>query len=331
MTSKAVISILRVLEKNQDRIIGSRVLSEELKLHGVELTERTIRYHMRLMDEKGLTQVFGKEGRKITDKGLEELTYSQASEKVGFIISKIETLSYQTDLDLDKQEGNVILNISFFPKKDLKEAIRVMRPLFSSPYVLSDRVVILKEGEKIGDTLVPEGKMGLGTVCSVTINGIFLKAGIPITSKYGGLLQVDNKGPSRFIALISYEGSSLDPLLVFIKSGMTSVLNAARKGNGNVLSSFREMPVLCIQQALDLQRSLEKCNLRGILTVGRANQPLLGMPVGLDRTGVVVVGGLNPVAAMEEAGIRTDNRAMAALYEYSQLLTFEEVSKSVNA
>jgi repressor of nif and glnA expression len=55
------------------------------------------------------------------------------------------------------------------------------------------------------------------------------------------------------------------------------------------------------------------------------------MPVGLDRTGVVVVGGLNPVAAMEEAGIRTDNRAMAALYEYSQLLTFEEVSKSVNA
>jgi repressor of nif and glnA expression len=81
MSSKAIISILRVLEKNQDRIVGSRVLSEELKLHGVELTERTIRYHMRIMDEKGLTKVFGKEGRKITDKGLEELANSQASEK----------------------------------------------------------------------------------------------------------------------------------------------------------------------------------------------------------------------------------------------------------
>jgi repressor of nif and glnA expression len=331
MSSKAVISILRVLEKHQDRIIGSRVLSEELKLHGVELTERTIRYHMRIMDEKGLTKVFGKEGRKITEEGLEELANSQASEKVGFIISKIETLSYQTDFDLDKREGNVILNISFFPKKDLKEALKVIKPLFSSPYVLSDRVVILKEGDKIGDLLVPDGKMGLGTVCSVTINGIFLKAGIPITSKYGGLLQVDKEGPLRFVALISYEGSSLDPLLVFIKSGMTSVSKAARKGAGNVLASFREMPVLCIQQALDLKRSLEKSDLRGILTVGHANQPLLGMPVGLDRTGVVVVGGLNPVAAMEEAGIRTDNRAMAALYEYSELLPFGEASKSVGA
>jgi repressor of nif and glnA expression len=196
---------------------------------------------------------------------------------------------------------------------------------------LSDRVVILKEGEKIGDLLVPEGKMGLGTVCSVTINGIFLKAGIPITSKYGGLLQVDKEGPSRFVALISYEGSSLDPLLVFIKSGMTSVAKAAKNGVGSVLASFRELPVVCIQQALDLKKSLEKSDLKVILKVGHANRPLLGMPVGLDRAGVVVVGGLNPVAAMEEAGIRTDNRAMAALYEYSELLPFGEASKSVNA
>jgi repressor of nif and glnA expression len=330
MISKAIIAILRVLEKNQDRIIGSKVLSEELKLHGVELTERTVRYHMKIMDEKGLTKVFGKEGRKITNKGLQELTNAQASEKLGFIISKIETLSYQTDFDIDKQEGKVILNISFFPEEDLKEALKVIKPLFSSPFVMSDRVLFLREGEKIGDVIVPEGKIALGTVCSVTINGIFLKMGIPITSKYGGLLQVDKEGPSRFAALISYDGSSIDPLLVFIKSGMTSIGNAIRYGNGSILTSFREMPVACIERALELQKSLQRIDINGILAVGNANQPLLGMPVGMDKAGVMVVGGLNPVAAMEESGIETDNRAMASLYEYSELLPFSDAMKNID-
>ena len=51
-------------------------------------------------------------------------------EKVGFIISKIETLSYQTTLDLKTLDGNVILNISYFPEERLKDAIRILTPVF---------------------------------------------------------------------------------------------------------------------------------------------------------------------------------------------------------
>lgn len=325
--NKTMLAILDILNRHQDEIIGSRELSRQLRLHGIELTERTVRYHLKILDEKGFTNVYGKEGRRITKKGREELASALVSERVGFIISKIETLSYQTNFDMDRQEGDIILNISFLPEKDVKDALRIMKPVFRSPYVMSDRVVLAREGERIGDIVVPEGRIGLGTVCSVTINGIFLKAGIPVTSRFGGLLEVNEEGPSRFVALISYEGSSLDPIVVFIKSRMTSVIDAVRHRAGNVLASFREIPVVSIEKAVQLQEKLNSIGIGGILLIGNPNQPLFEMPVGMNKTGMVIVGGLNPVAALQEAGIPTESTAMAILKEYSELIPFKDILK----
>lgn len=323
--NKAMLSILKILDKHPDTILGSRELSRQLRLHGVELTERTVRYHLRILDERGFTKVFGKEGRMITPKGKEELSHALVSEKVGFVISKIETLSYLTNLDLDKGEGDIILNVSFFPSAKLKEALRIMKPVFLSPYIMSDNVVMQKGGEKIGDIIIPEGQIGFGTICSVTINGIFLKAGIPVTSKFGGVLQVENAEPSRFTALISYEGSSLDPLEIFIKSGMTDVMNAVKHHDGKILASFREIPVVCLEKAEELSENMKDKGIGGILLIGSPNQPLLEMPVSMDKAGVVVVGGLNPIAALEEAGIPAVSKAMSTLYRFSDLLKFKEL------
>ncbi|MDH5768936.1 MAG: NrpR regulatory domain-containing protein, partial [Nitrospirota bacterium] len=256
--TKTMLAILKILEKHQDKILGSRELSRQLKLHGVELTERTVRYHLRILDERGFTKVFGKEGRMITQKGKEELSHALVSEKVGFVSSKIETLSYLTDIDFERKDGNIILNVSCFPEKRLKEALRIMKPVFSSPYVMCDRVVIRRGSEKIGDIIVPKGHIGFGTVCSVTINGIFLKAGIPVTSKFGGVLQIENSQPSRFTALISYEGSSLDPLEIFIKSRMTDVIGAVKNHYGKILASFREIPVVCFEKVKQLSKDFKE-------------------------------------------------------------------------
>jgi len=43
----------------------------------------------------------------------------------------------------------------------------------------------------------------------------------------------------------------------------------------------------------------------------------------------VIVGGLNPIAALEEAGIPTESRAMSTLYEYSKLISFKDVLKEI--
>lgn len=322
--NKTMMSILKILEKHQDIVLGSREISKQLKMHGIDLTERTVRYHLRILDERGFTKVFGKEGRKITQKGKQELTQALVSEKVGFIISKIESLSYLMKLNIDKMEGDIILNVSFFPEERLKEALYIMEPVFSSPYVMSDRVVIYKGGEKIGDIIVPEKYIGFGTVCSVTINSIFLKAGIPVTSKFGGVLQIYNE-PLRFTALISYEGSSLDPLEIFIKSRMTDVVNATINSKGNILASFREIPVVSLEKAKELRAYLKEKGISGILIIGKPNQPLLEVPVGMNRAGMVIVGGLNPIAAIEEKGIPTVSKAMSTLYKYSDLVRFKEL------
>jgi len=325
LMTKTMLSILKILDANPDQILGSGALSKQLKMHGIDLTERTVRYHLRILDERGFTKVFGKEGRMITPKGKEELTQALVSDKIGFVISKIETLSYLTNLDLETQEGNIILNISYFPEEKLRDAIEIMRPVFLSPYVMSDKVVLKRTGEKIGNIPVPKGQVGFGTVCSVTINGIFLKAGIPVISKFGGVLQIEDSEALRFTALISYEGSSLDPLEIFIRSKMTDITGAVRNQSGKILASFRELPVVSLKKAEEISHELREKGIRGILLIGNPNQPLLEMPVGLDRAGMVIVGGLNPIAAVEEAGIATVTKAMSTLHAFIDLMPFKEL------
>jgi len=175
---------------------------------------------------------------------------------------------------------------------------------------------------------VPRGTVGIGTICSITLNGIFLKAGISVTSKYGGVIEVEDGNPKRFTSLISYEGSSVDPLEIFIKSGMTDVIGAIKQKSGKILASFREIPVVSINEAEKLRDKLSKKALGGKIIFGKPNQPLLDIPVGVDKVGMIVAGGLNPVAAVEESGISTETHAMSTLYEYSKLSNFNEAVSS---
>ncbi len=322
--NKTMLSILKVLDKHNS-IMGSKEISKELKFYGVDLSERTVRYHLRILDERGYTEICGREGRKITQKGKDELKHSLVSSKIGFVISKIEALSYQTNLNLDTLEGNIILNVSFFPAEKLKEAIKIMKPVFASPFIMSDKLILAKENESIGDLVVPKGMIGIGTVCSVTINGIFLKAGIPVTSRFGGVLEIENSKPKRFISLISYEGSSLDPLEIFISSKMTNVNGVVKKRSGLILASFREIPAICVEEARNLAKKMSQKGIKGILLIGSPNKPLLEIDVGIDKAGIVIVGGLNPIAAIHEANIPTESKAMSTLFEYSKLTRFKEI------
>ena len=70
-----------------------------------------------------------------------------------------------------------------------------MSPVFESGLCVSDLVAVAEEGQYIGDVLVPHGHIGLATACSIVINGALLKAGIPMDSRFGGLLQIENHEP----------------------------------------------------------------------------------------------------------------------------------------
>ena len=321
--NRTIFTILRVLDKYGD-IVGSIELSRELRSHGIELSERTVRHYLKLLDQMGMTKVQGKRGRMITEKGKSEITKAFVTERINFVISKIDSLSYLTDFNVDTLEGNIILNISFFSEKKLKDVVRIAAPVFASPYVMSNRIILVKGGDRIGDVQVPRGCMGIGTVCSITLNGIFLKSGLPVTSRYGGVVEVEGGIPKRFTSLISYDGSSMDPLEILIKSGTTDVAGAVAGSNGRILASMREIPVASIREAEVLKEKMFHKGLGGSILFGKPNQPMLDVPVGIDKVGMLVVGGLNPIAAVEEAGISTESKAMSTLCEYSRLLAFND-------
>jgi len=57
----------------------------------------------------------------------------------------------------------------------------------------------------------------------------------------------------------------------------------------------------------------------------------LEVPVPEGRAGLVVIGGLNPLAAAWEAGIDTHNKALTGLFEFEQLVEFSRLDAQVNA
>ena len=106
---------------------------------------------------------------------------------------------------------------------------------------------------------------------------------------------------------------------------MTDVIHAVKNHCGRVLASFREVPVVGVDEAKSLAKRMADIGVGGILLIGNPNQPLLEMPVGIDKAGMVIVGGLNPVAALEESSIPTESHAMSTLFEYSKLMSYKEV------
>ncbi len=320
------IAILKILSSS-DGAVGSKIIARQLKdEYGIELSERAVRYHLGLLDEQKLThKVSRRNGRAITRLGLEELENAMVADKVGFVIDKIELLAYRTSFDPVRQTGQVPINISFFARERFKAALKAMTGAFKAGFCVSDLVAIAAEGQRLGGVLVPKGSTGLATVCSIIINGTLLRAGIPMNSRFGGVLQLREHKPWRFTELIDYAGSSLDPSEMFIASRMTSITEAARGANGKILANFREIPAMSLPLAQGVIGSLKEAGINGPLTIGEPGKPVCEISVGLNKVGVVLIGGLNPVAAAVEAGIDATNRAMSTLVEFSELKSFWEL------
>jgi repressor of nif and glnA expression len=321
---RKVLAILKILSESTEPM-GARVIAQRLQDYGVDLKERAVRYHLKIMDERGLTRLIGRDGRLITETGIEELKSALVSDKVGFVIGKIELLAYQTTFDWKKRQGQIPVNVSLFQAEKFKKALEVMSKAFEAGICVSDLVAVAGEGEKLAGVAVPEGKIGFATVCSVITNGALLKAGIPMDSKFGGLLQIRNHKRFRFVELINYAGSSLDPSGIFITSRMTSVRQVVREGEGKVLANFREIPALCRPVAEEVISGLREAGIGGLLVMGDTSQSVGEVTVELNKIGMIILGGLNPVAAALEAGIEAENHAMSTVMDYRDLKKFKEL------
>ena len=320
-TERKIIAILKVLSESS-KPLGSITIAQKLEHHGLSLSERAVRYHLRITDERGYTQPLGRDGRMITSQGLEELQVALAPDHLSFILEKLELLAFRTTFDSKRRTGELPVNTSLFNRDDFPRAVEAMRGAFQAGICVSELVATASEGEKLGDVVIPKGKIGFATVCGVTVNGVLLKHGVPMESRFGGVLEIRDSKPRRFVAVINYGGTSLDPAEQYIRARMTSVGEATTSGNGRILANFREIPALSRSIVEEVTTALREAGINGVYALGNISEPVCQIAVGVNRVGMVLVGGLNPVAAAVEAGIEVENIAESGMIDFQQLVSF---------
>ncbi|HNX27144.1 MAG TPA: NrpR regulatory domain-containing protein [Phycisphaerae bacterium] len=317
------IAILNVL-KEQAKPVSSARITQLLNASGYDFSERTVRFYLKELDRDGLTVSCGRKGRNITEQGLSEFHSSQIMHRTGYLSARIDQMMYRMDFDLPRRSGKVVVNTSVADPQMLLGYADEICQVFDKGYAMGKLLTLLSPGETIGETVIPDGKVGFCTVCSITVNGVLLKHGVPVSSRFGGLLELVGGKATRFVEMIHYDGTSIDPLEVFIRSGMTDYHGAIRDGNGQIGGSFRDIPADSRELVSHISERLDSIGLGAIMELGLPGQPLLDIPVNYGQIGAIVVGGLNPIAILEEQECRVVSRALNGLMDYSRLFYFDE-------
>jgi repressor of nif and glnA expression len=324
---KKLIFILKVLQ-NSNKAMSSKKIAGQLASYGYFLPERTIRHYLKICDENGFTQkADSRATRIITQKGIDEISNSFVLEKVGIMSTKINNLSYEMDFSIKKKKGTVILNMSLLDKKTFHKHKSEIRKVFDNNLGMGNYVFFVDNLSQFPEFshMETKNKIALGTICSITLNGILLRLNIYVNSVFGGLLELKNHQPYRFTQIIRYDGTSLDPIEIFLRGRMTSVNEYLLTGNGKIAASFREIPAVAYFEVLKLKKILEKIGLNGILVLGKPGSPLCGISVKEGMVGMIVVGGLNPFAPLVEKNIEVANYALHNLINFEELIMYNQI------
>ncbi|KAF5411772.1 MAG: NrpR regulatory domain-containing protein [Euryarchaeota archaeon] len=315
---RKLMEILRVIYERESAV-GARIISDVLKENGYPLGERGVRYHLRILDERGLTERHGYAGRTITELGKKELEDALVQDRIGFVLTQIEKRIYQTDFDLTSRKGLVIANIAIIEKDDLDDALGIIRYL--AEHEMSCRVKVINEEATLPAIPIPRDHIAIATICSTTCDGILLKHGIPVNIKYGGMLRFDNNQATGYTDLIAYTGTSIDPMKIFISRSMTSVLEIVKTGSGLLLANVREVPDSARDESLRILNRAMDAGIINRYEIGDPGSPVLGVPVNSGMTGISVSAGLNAIAAVQEVGLKVTVEPVAAVMNYSEFET----------
>ena len=228
--------------------------------------------------------------------------------KIPFLLSSSWNLIQQVNFDVEKRKGDIIANVSYLSKDDLDSSLEIMEetynknPKYINPYY------------KLLDHPTDESKVGIATICSLSIDGLLINNGIMSTPKYGGLLELTE--PPLFIDLISYNGTTVDPHKVFLSKKMTSI--TGNIGPNKILASVKEIPYIARDYAVHL---LDRLNNIGfsIYKIGKPREVTYNAKVDNYNFGIVAGGGLNTIGAIKEKGIDIEVKAIETLMPFEKM------------
>ncbi|MDI6888438.1 MAG: NrpR regulatory domain-containing protein [Methanocellales archaeon] len=323
-----LLDILSILHDSKEPL-GATVIARRLESMGYDIGERMVRNYLQILDKKRFTKKVGRKGRVITAEGVTELKAERVHERLGFVKAVIQDLTYQVTYDPIIHDGDIVVNCTWLNADDVKKALSTLKLVYEKGWMISPLVKVLLEGDELEGNVIPTGKAALLTVCSMSIDGILVNAGIPTDPIYGGIVEVRSNTPERFVEIIRFDGSSLDPLELFLAKGMTSILKVVETGRGKVLANYREIPASSRDEAMRLLDDISE-HFGGILMVGEPEEKVLGLSASQRKCGIAMLGGLNPIAAMEEAGVSTRTEAIHGLMPIKTMKHIEEVVRSIS-
>ena len=322
-----IFEILSVLDR-KNKAMTSREITEELHRIGINITERRVRHYLESLDDMNLTESLGRAGRQITDLGREELKKTYIRGRADFILDRIVRIITETRFDVYRKRGSVVVNLSFI-REDREQKVReILEEICTRSGLAPPFIKIAYSGEKLCNREIPEGKIGLATISSVTIEEILLNERIYVNPLYGGLVEFINHKPVRFTELISYSGSSIDPLDLFISRKMSRVYDAVMKDYGSIPADYREIPYTARDRAIDLLREAVDV-FGGLIVVGRTGVDVLGLNTKEGYTGIVGFGGELLLSALEECNIRTNTNTVDTTIDFKELELISEVKGEV--
>ncbi len=243
-----------------------------------------------------------------------------------FISSKIEDLMFRTTFDPLTGEGDVIVNISLIDKNDLNDVIKIFKMAIVGGLSVSPYAKLLHEGDEIGNIVIEKGKVGIATVCSITIDGVLLKTGIPLKPILGGIVQIKKGTPVRFTDILMYASTTIDPLDILMSQKQTSITQLLETGSGNILANLREAPMAARDDIERILSDMIDAGFSGILEVSEPNTRILDLPVERDHIGIAVIGSTNLMAAVQEHGIPIQVNAMSTTISIDNLIHINDIA-----
>jgi repressor of nif and glnA expression len=254
----------------------------------------------------------------LTPLGTRELGDALVDDRIGFVNTRIEEYMFRTSFDPLTGRGDVIANMSIIGKNDSERVQEILSDVFSAGYSVSRRVLLIEEGDGLSSMEIPPGCLGVATLCSITLDGILLKKGIPVVTSFAGVADVRAGRMAEFIDLIAYAGSSLDPMRIFMARRVTGVAEAVHRGSGRVLANVREIPSAAAEQAEDLLAQFRAAGFAGLIRMGEPGEPILGCPVGSGKIGIAFYAGVNGAVAAEELGVEIRTVPISMMLDYSR-------------
>ena len=228
--------------------------------------------------------------------------------KISFLLSKTWNLIQQVNFDIEKRKGDIISNVSYMDKDDIDRALDIMEETYN------DNPKYINPYYKIINHPTDDSRIGLATICSLSIDGILIDNGIMSNPKYGGLLELTE--PPLFIDLISYNGSTEDPHKLFIAKNMTSITK--NNGPNKILASFKEIPYISREQSVQLLDILNNVGF-SIYKIGKPREVTYNAKADNYNFGIVTGSGLNTIGAIKEKGIKVKVKAIEKLLPFEKM------------